>query len=139
MAESSSVQSLDRAFDLLEMLCRSRSGMTIGALSAQSGLHKSTVHRLLASMCARGYVQRDAATSIYRAGMRLCELGSYIVDNLDVVDIARAPMEQLGEETNETVHLVMREDKGNVYVHQVESAPGAIRMLSRIGMRSPLY
>ena len=139
MAESSSVQSLDRAFDLLEMLCRSRSGMTIGALSAQSGLHKSTVHRLLSSMCTRGYVQRDAATSIYRAGMRLCELGSYIVDNLDVVDIARAPMEQLGEETNETVHLVMREDKDIVYVHKVESARGAIRMFSRIGMRRPLY
>ena len=52
MAENSSVQSLDRAFDLLELLCRSRGGMTIGALSAQSGLHKSTVHRLLSSMCS---------------------------------------------------------------------------------------
>ena len=139
MAESSSVQSLDRAFDLLETLCRSRGGMTIGALSAQTGLHKSTVHRLLSSMCTRGYVQRDAATSIYGAGMRLCELGSYIVDNLDVVELARAPMEQLGQETNETVHLVMREEKDIVYIHKVESGRGAIRMFSRIGMRRPLY
>ena len=51
MAESSSVQSLERAFDLLEKLCRSRNGMTIGTLSAETGLHKSTVHRLLATMC----------------------------------------------------------------------------------------
>ena len=71
MAEQSTVQSLDRAFDLLETLCRSRNGMSIGGLSAETGLHKSTVHRLLASMCARGYVQRDAETSVYRAGMRL--------------------------------------------------------------------
>ena len=56
MAEQSTVQSLDRAFDLLETLCRSRNGMSIGGLSAETGLHKSTVHRLLASMCARGYV-----------------------------------------------------------------------------------
>ena len=84
MAEHSPVQSLDRAFDLLEILCRSRGGMTIGALSAETGLHKSTVHRLLTSMCMRGYVQRDAETSMYRAGMRLCEMSSYIVDNLDV-------------------------------------------------------
>lgn len=90
MAEHSPVQSLDRAFDLLEILCRSRGGMTIGALSAETGLHKSTVHRLLTSMCMRGYVQRDAETSMYRAGMRLCEMSSYIVDNLDVVD-RRAP------------------------------------------------
>ena len=54
--------------------------MTIGTLSAETGLHKSTVHRLLATMCTRGYVQRDAETSVYRAGMRLCELSSYIVE-----------------------------------------------------------
>ena len=139
MAESTSVQSLDRAFELLETLCRSRGGMTIGALSAETGLHKSTVHRLLSSMCARGYVQRDAATSIYRAGMRLCELSSYIMDNLDVVELARLPMEQLGGETEETVHLVMREEGDIVYIHKVESSRGAIRMFSRIGMRRPLY
>lgn len=139
MAESSSVQSLDRAFDLLELLCHSRGGMTIGALSAETGLHKSTVHRLLASMCARGYVQRDAATSIYRAGMRLCELSSYVMENMDVIERARAPMERLGHETGETVHLVMQEEKDIVYIHKVESVSGAIRMFSRIGMRRPLY
>ena len=139
MAESSSVQSLDRAFDLLEQLCRSRNGMTIGALSAETGLHKSTVHRLLATMCGRGYVQRDAETSVYRAGMRLCELSSYIVDNLDVVERARGPLERLGHETGETVHLVLREGRDIVYIHKVESETGAIRMFSRIGMRRPLY
>ncbi|MDO4270805.1 MAG: IclR family transcriptional regulator [Eubacteriales bacterium] len=139
MAESSSVQSLDRAFDLLEILCHSRNGMSIGALSAETGLHKSTVHRLLASMCARGYVQRDAATSVYHAGMRLCELSGYIVENMDVIERARAPMERLGQETGETVHLVMQEEKDIVYIHKVEGVSGAIRMVSRIGMRRPLY
>ena len=41
MAEQSTVQSLDRAFDLLETLCRSRNGMSIGGLSAETGLHKA--------------------------------------------------------------------------------------------------
>lgn len=133
MTEHSSVQSLDRAFDLLEILCRSRGGMSIGALSAETGLHKSTVHRLLASMCTRGYVQRDAETSMYRAGMRLCEMSSYIVDNLDVVDRARAVMERLGRETDETVHLVMRDENDVVYIHKIDSGNSAIRMFSRIG------
>ena len=139
MAGSAPVQSLDRAFDLLEILCRSRGGMTIGALSAETGLHKSTVHRLLAGMCARGYVLHDPETSLYRAGMRLCELSSYIVDNLDVVDIARGPMEKLSRITGETVHLVMQEEKNIVYIHKVERGSGTIRMFSRIGMRRPLY
>lgn len=121
MAEQSTVQSLDRAFDLLETLCRSRNGMSIGSLSAETGLHKSTVHRLLSSMCARGYVQRDAETSVYRAGMRLCEMSSYIVDNLDIVERARASLERLEQCTDETVHLVMRDDKDIVYIHKVDN------------------
>ncbi len=139
MAEPSSVQSLDRAFDLLETLCRSRSGMTIGALSAATGLHKSTIHRLLSSMCLRGYVQRDPATSVYRAGMRICEMGSYIVDNLDIVERARGALERLERSTDETVHLVMRDDTDIVYIHKVDNGSSAIRMFSRIGMRLPMY
>ena len=130
MAEQSTVQSLDRAFDLLETLCRSRNGMSIGGLSAETGLHKSTVHRLLASMCARGYVQRDAETSVYRAGMRLCEMSSYIVDNLDIVERARASLERLEQCTDETVHLVMRDDKDIVYIHKVDNGSSAHRHAS---------
>ena len=139
MAEAASVQSLDRAFDLLERLCRSHDGMTIGRLSAQTGLHKSTVHRLLSSMCARGYVLRDAKTSIYRASMRLCELGSAIVDNLDMANIVRTPLAALGRQTEETVHLAMQEEQDIVYIYKEESGSGAIRMFSRIGMRRPLF
>lgn len=137
MAESSSVQSLDRAFLLLELLCRARGGMTIAALSAATGLHKSTVHRLLASLTAHGFAQHDDTR--YYPGMHICELGSYIMENLDVVERARAPMERLSRATGETVHLVLREQSEIVYVHKVESMHGAIRMFSRIGMRRPLY
>ncbi|MGE4548151.1 MAG: IclR family transcriptional regulator [Intestinibacillus sp.] len=139
MAETSTVQSLDRAFDLLERLCASRNGMTISALCAETGLHKSTVHRLLAAMAARGYVLHDGASSMYHAGMRLCELAGYVVDNLDIVERARPPMEKLARETGETVHLVMREGGEIVYIHKVESVHSAIRMFSRIGMRRPMY
>lgn len=56
---SGGVQSLDRAFDLLELLCRSQNGMAIHQLSEITGLHKSTVHRLLGGhgkpgLCAAG-------------------------------------------------------------------------------------
>ncbi len=133
------VQSLERAFDILELLCKSRNGLSIGALSSQTGLHKSTVHRLLATMCNRGYVQKDTDTSIYHAGMHICELGGYITDNMDVIDRARAPMERLVKQTGETVHLVMRDENDIVYIHKVEGHTGGMRMVSRIGMRRPLY
>ena len=83
--------------------------------------------------------RRVEDTSVYRAGMRLCEMSSYIVDNLDIVERARASLERLEQCTDETVHLVMRDDKDIVYIHKVDNGSSAIRMFSRIGMRLPLY
>lgn len=136
--EQGGVQSLDRAFTLLELLCKSPNGMAIHQLTELTGLHKSTVHRLLNSMVDWGYVRRSE-DSIYRAGMKICEMSDYIQSNLDVVSLAREPMERLSHRTGETVHLVERNEDESVYIYKVESIHGAIRMVSRIGMSRPLY
>ena len=137
--EKGGVQSLERVFILLELLCKSRDGLAIHQLSEMTGLHKSTVHRLLGAMAERGYVRREAESAVYRAGMRICELSGYIQENLDVVALARGPMERLSRRTGETVHLVEQDGDEVVYIYKVESLHGAIRMVSRIGMRRPLY
>lgn len=136
--EKGGVQSLDRAFTLLELLCKSPGGLAIHQLSELTGLHKSTVHRLLAAMAERGYVRR-MGDGVYRAGMRICELSDYVQQNLDVVELAREPMEGLSRRTGETVHLVERDGDEVVYIYKVDSIHGAIRMVSRIGMRRPMY
>lgn len=138
MAEYS-VQSLERAFDILELLCRSRNGLSIASISSQTGLHKSTVHRLLSTMCNRGYVQKDIDTSIYHASMYICQLGGFITENMDIISRARIPMQRLSQEICETVHLVMKDENDIVYIHKVESQTVSMQMVSRIGMRRPLY
>ncbi len=139
MGEQSPVQSIDRAFSLLELLCASRDGLPIHALSEAAGLHKSTVHRLLAAMAARGYVRKDEDSGRYRMTTRICELSAQVVESLDILQIARPPMETLSRSTGETVHLVVREGDEIVYVNKVESDVSSMRMFSRIGMRRPMY
>ena len=136
--EKEGVQSLDRAFTLLELLCKIPGGLAIHQITQITGLHKSTVHRMLSAMAARGYV-RKMGDGVYRAGMRVCELSDYVQQNLDVVELAREPMERLSRRTGETVHLVERDGDEVVYIYKVESIHGAIRMVSRIGMRRPMY
>ena len=106
--EKEGVQSLDRAFTLLELLCKTPGGLAIHQITQITGLHKSTVHRMLSAMAARGYV-RKMGDGVYRAGMRVCELSDYVQQNLDVVELAREPMERLSRRTGETVHLVERD------------------------------
>ena len=140
MAEKSSpVQSLDRAFDIMERLCEARDGLTIHTLTEMTGLHKSTVHRMLSAMVTRGYVRKDEETNKYRMTTRLYALAGQVVENLDLVQIARGPMERLRDEVGETVHLVVPDGSDIVYVHKVEAENSAIRMFSRIGMRRPMY
>lgn len=139
MAEKGSVQSLDRAFDIMEALCAAREGLPIHMLSEQTGLHKSTVHRLLSSMVSHGYVYKDEYTGKYRMTTKLYALSGQVVEHLDLVQIARYPMEELCHAVHETVHLVIPEGTDIVYVHKVEAEQGAIRMFSRIGMRRPMY
>ena len=50
------VQSIDRAFEILEALGNKPEGMLVKELSAQLGLNKSTVSRILATLAEHGYV-----------------------------------------------------------------------------------
>lgn len=139
MAEKPVVQSLDRAFDIMEQLCRCGGGMAIRQLTETTQLNKSTIHRMLQCMVARGYVVQDPDTGCYRMTTKLYTLGGQIVEHLDLVEIARRPMEELNRQIGETIHLVIAEGTDIVYVHKVEAQQNSVRMVSRIGMHRPLY
>lgn len=59
MADNSSVQSVERTFDIIENLSSAPQGLTLLELSSDVGLPKSTVHRLLSTLTGRGYITQD--------------------------------------------------------------------------------
>jgi IclR family transcriptional regulator, acetate operon repressor len=71
---SSGVQSVERTLDLLEFLARSPGWMGISELSSVTGLPVGTVHRLLATLVARGYVVRNSHLRRYTLGPTLHKL-----------------------------------------------------------------
>lgn len=132
------VQSVERALDILELLSQYEKGLSIKEISIKSELHKSTVHRLLGTLIEKGYVSQDKLTSHYYVTLKLYRLGSRRVENTDLIQICKPYLQKLGQLTGEVVHLVLREDIHVVYVDKVESTQ-TIRMHSRIGNRNPLY
>lgn len=133
-----SVQSVERALDLLEKLVESTEPVSITALSKQLGLHKSTVHRLLSTLRQRGYVTQDVKTNNYQIGLKLFEIGSIVLNKMDLRAKVRPHLESLRQITNETIHLGILDDYQVVYIDKVESSE-VIRMYSRIGKRVPAY
>lgn len=139
MKKQAGVQSVDRVFDLIELLSMHPRGIRLVDIEEQTGLHKSTAHRLLGALMARGYATQDEESKKYRLTLRLFELSGRVVDDIDVLEVARTPLEQLRNDTGEAVHLVVREKRDIVYIHKVESSRSGIRMFSRVGMRRPMY
>jgi len=134
----SAVQSIDRAFHIIEMLADQPDGLGLTELAKRVELHKSTAHRLLLALIHHGYIEQDPISSVYRLSLKMYEIGSKIIDDLALNEVARPLLTALKESVNEVVHLVIRDDIEIMYIDKVE-ADNKIRMHSRIGARSPLY
>ncbi len=130
------VQSVDRAFDILEALMDGEIGLT--DLSKKVNLNKSTVHRLLNTLIFRGYVSQNPTNNKYKLTLKFLEVGNKILNTVDIIGIARPYIKRLSEKTNEVVHLVSIERDEIVYIDKIESN-NTIRMHSFIGKRIPIY
>src|SRR5436190_18694932 len=74
--KTQTVPALDRAISILELLGKSRAGLTLPELVQQSGFPRSSIHYLLVTLERRGYVQRNERTSRYLFGVNLVQLAN---------------------------------------------------------------
>jgi IclR family transcriptional regulator, KDG regulon repressor len=140
MAGENSVQSVDRALDILEYLAEAKRSCGVTEIANAVGLHKSTVHRLLGTLMNRGYIEKDIDSDNYTVGKRILFVASAVLDRLDVRTVARPYIRRLSEKTSEVVHLSILDGNEAVYIDKFESLrQGGVRMHSQIGKRVPLY
>jgi len=133
-----SVQSVDRALDLVEALAAADGEVSITALATRTGLHVSTVHRLLSTLLRRGYVRQNPETSRYYAGPKLAMLAEGRSRFGDMRMRARPILHAITESTRETANLVVLDDTAAVYIETVPS-PQVVRLFTAVGNRVPLH
>ena len=129
---------LIKGLGLLEALARSERPRGVTELSLALGIGKSNVHRLLQALVELGYVNRDEAGGTYSASIRLWELGSSVLANLDLRRVAQVWMQWLLERSRETVHLSVLDGNEVVYVHKLDSREPVI-VSTQIGGRAPAH
>lgn len=135
------IQSADRIFAILEALA-DHGSMRIIDLSEQLGLHKSTVHRLLASLISMGYVTQNVQSGAYSLTYKLVEMSGKILKNTDVLSLVHPFAEQLSNICDETVHFVKKTGNCVLYLEKVESQSvraRAFRLSSQVGITRPMY
>lgn len=133
-----SVQSIDRMFNILELIADSDEGIGISELSSATKLHKSTVHRLVTSLIENGYVDQ-LDNSKYTVTYKLYEIGSKVLSKVNLTDASREIIDRLANEIKEVVHLVVRNGNEIIYIDKKNPGSNSSIMGSRIGSSAPLY
>jgi len=134
--EKRTVRAVERALDVL--LCFV-SGQELGLteIAGLVDLHKSTVHRLLATLEDKGFVARNSATEKYRLGLSVLELSANLSRSDDPSVVLLPEMERLRDQLSETVSLYVRDRAERVRIQAVQSTQ-AIRRVATVGARLPL-
>jgi DNA-binding IclR family transcriptional regulator len=114
------IQSVDRAAALLKAVANSSRPLSVVELAAQCGLNRSTAWRLLATLDSQGLVERDPATQRYSVGYAIFQMAA-AGDHEAFVRRAHPVLQQLANDTGETVNLAVAKRFDLVYVHQVQA------------------
>jgi DNA-binding IclR family transcriptional regulator len=125
-----------KALLLIEHLARSREPRRLTDISREMGLTKPNVYRLLSTLCEMGYARKDPVSSQYAPTLKLWELGSILVRDIDLVTVAHSRLRKLCDDTGESVQLTVFDAGFAVYVDKVDSRQ-PLKATTNIGTRLP--
>ena len=132
------VQSLARAFSILEEVARSRDGINLADLSRKVGLHNSTTFHLVKTMVSLGYIRQIKDDKRYRIGRPLFALAANALDEIEMVSLATPVLEDLSRETGESGHFAVPMGDSVVVIARTAGA-GAFQLTERVGVVRPAY
>jgi DNA-binding IclR family transcriptional regulator len=129
------IESVDRAMRVL-LLLRTEPVLRVADVSKHLGVAPSTAHRLLATLCYRGFVLADPATHTYRVGPALGRWGA--TGDGELIAVARPHIAALAEHLRETVNLLVLEGTNCRFVHGIGS-DRPLRTSVRAGALMPAH
>ena len=121
-------------------------GVGISEIAMRLGISKSTVHGLTAALEEMGVIIRNPTNKRYSLGYTIVELGKKGLSRIPLRELARRHIEELEEETGETVFLGIRRNDYIFILDTVESkkelkitAPSGTKMSLSSGAIGKLF
>jgi len=134
---SYNITALQRGLRLLQLFSESARGLTAKQVAVFSRLPVSTVHRFLANLESTGFLN-CSGDGVYHLGIACFSIGQAALGQLDIRRLSLPYLQELNQQTRETIHLTVRHGLSAVYVEKLDS-PEPLRIHSRIGAAVPLY
>ena len=132
------VQTIERAFSIIELLGNADYHLGISEIAQRSELPLATSHRLLSTLLKLGYVEQNPETNKYTLGVRILQLRGAVIEQLNLGVQAMPIMKMLMNNVGETVHLAVLNEGEIIYIERVEGLRTQ-GMYTRIGKRAPAH
>lgn len=133
MTKSVSSQTLIRGLDIIEAVANGNKDLA--QIAESTGITYSTAHRIVNALVQRNYLKKQGRD--FALGRKLLELGFSAYSQVQITQLARPILQQLADQTSDTVHLVEREQNSVIYLDKI-SSQRAVEISSRIGGIKPL-
>jgi IclR family KDG regulon transcriptional repressor len=106
-SDENNVRSINRALQILKCFTWNERRFTLTEIAKKVDLPKSTTSRLLATLENEGFIRRDSGSNYYKLGYEIYFLGLIAKESLDLGQISRPIMEEIGQATKEILRHIL--------------------------------
>jgi len=139
MAQSQyQIESLLRGLQVLSLFNRETSSLSLTDIKDIANLNKTTAFRIISTLEAAGYPERDPDTKRYRPGLKVLQLGFTAISSLEFRQVARPYLRQLSQDADETVSMSVLDGMDVVYVDRVRKKQ-IVGVVLGLGSRIPAH
>ena len=132
------VQSIENALDLLEVLVDETTDPTLHHLADRLDLSKNKVFRILTTFENRGFVVREDRSGCYRLGLSALELAQKCIKTASLIQHARPVLELLARKHDEAVYMTVLKDDEVLFLDMVD-CDRQIKAAPMVGKRFPFF
>lgn len=132
------IEVIKKAVALLGYMSRDSGAVGVSELSRTLSMPKTTVHRILSTLCGDNVVTKTDK-GFYKIGPTVLLWSGGYKFSSGIITIARPWLEKLRDESQETIHLSVFEHGVARYAERLDSPQTVVLRWSRLGMPLPLY
>ena len=138
MATTKTIQSLERAFSILELFQNGKNELSLKEISDSIKLNKSTTFGLVNSLTTLGYLLQNEDNQKYSLGLKILSLTNAVKMNNILIRVSHPYLEKLSSKYRETVHSAMEMNGNIVYIDKVD-ADSSIYINTQVGTKNYMH
>lgn len=134
------MSAVGNAFKLIELVVANQAeGLSFTEILRDSGLPRSSAHRLLKDLSALNVLTYDPETKVYRGGFSLAALGASVTSSFDIRKNSRAALKAMHDDLGYVVTLSICGEGSGIYIDKIEDQDFGLRLHSEVGKSFPLH